>query len=214
MREVDRTQETCKMSKSWYIVRHAHKEKGNYYNPQLRHQDEPISQGGWQNSKKLDSFFSDKDIARIYISAYQRTRQTIETFAENCHLIPVVDVRLNEIDNGCIEGMTEQAIQQQYPEVWNAFVNRTMDFRFPNGETGEEAQQRIANFLEETRIQAHDGNLIVVSHEGLIRALMCYIVGIPAYKRWNFEVDFCGITEVTYQPDFHTWKLIRFNQSL
>ena len=26
-----------------YIIRHAHKEKGDFYNPRLRHQDEPIS---------------------------------------------------------------------------------------------------------------------------------------------------------------------------
>jgi probable phosphoglycerate mutase len=122
MREVDRTQETSKMSKTWYIIRHAHKEKGNYYNPQLRHQDEPISQEGWQNSKKLASFFADKDIARIYVSAYQRTRQTIESFAENCHLIPVVDVRLNEI--GTKTDVEAPGIIDFPHELWLAAVTR------------------------------------------------------------------------------------------
>ncbi len=31
---------------TFYIIRHAHKEQGNFYNPRLRHQDEPISQAG------------------------------------------------------------------------------------------------------------------------------------------------------------------------
>jgi hypothetical protein len=39
-------------------------------------------------------------------------------------------------------------------------------------------------------------------------------VGIPVYKRGNFYVDLCGITEITYQPEFNNWKLIRFNQKL
>jgi hypothetical protein len=31
---------------TFYIIRHAEKEKGNFYNPRLRHQNEPISQKG------------------------------------------------------------------------------------------------------------------------------------------------------------------------
>jgi len=200
------------MSKIWYIIRHAEKERGDFYNPQLRHQDQPISQKGRQAAEKLDLFFADKAIGAIYVSAYQRTRQTIESVARRHHLTPVVDDRLNELDNGCIDGMTDQAIQQEYPDVWNSYIGRTADFRFPGGETGEEAQDRIVAFLEETRKQDHTGNIILVSHDGLIRLLMCYIVGIPVCKRWKFQVDTCGIMEIRYQPDFHAWKLIRFNQ--
>jgi len=46
----------------------------------------------------------------------------------------------------------------------------------------------------------------------LIRLTTCYILGLPVYARWNFQFDFCGIMEITYQPDYQTWKLIRFNQ--
>jgi broad specificity phosphatase PhoE len=45
--------------------------------------------------------------------------------------------------------MSDEAIQQQYPDIWKAFLERSADFRFPEGETGEEARQRIADFLEE-----------------------------------------------------------------
>jgi probable phosphoglycerate mutase len=57
-----------------------------------------------------------------------------------------------------------------------------------------------------------DENIILVSHDGLIRLLMCYLMKLPVYQRWNFQVDTCGITEVTYQPDYEAWKLVRFNQ--
>ena len=196
-----------------YIIRHAAKERGDFFNPRLRHQDEPISAQGHRDAQKLCSYFAGKSIAAIYISEYQRTRQTSEPLARQFNLTPAIDARLNEIDNGRLDGMTDEQIQQVYPEVWQAFLSRSADFRFPEGETGEEARQRIVEFLEEKRQQHASENIILVSHEGLIRLLMCTILDLPVYKRWNFHFDFCGIMEIMYQPAYASWKLIRFNQT-
>ena len=160
------------------------------------------------------SYFCDKQISAIYISRYQRTGQTIEYVAGQLGITPVVDDRLNELDSGVLDPMSDEEIQAKYPEFWKAYTERTADFRFPGGETGEEACQRISGFLEEKR-RAHSAeNILFVTHEGLMRQLMCYIVNIPVYKRGNFKVDLCGIMEVTYQAEYNNWKLIRFNHTL
>jgi broad specificity phosphatase PhoE len=199
---------------TFYIIRHAHKEQGEFFNPRLHHQDEPISQRGQADARKLWSYLCDKNISAIYVSGYLRTAQTIDYVARQSGIAPVIDERLNEIDNGLLDNMSEQEVQEKYPDFWKVYRERTADFRFPGGETGEEACRRIAEFIEEKR-QAHGAeNIIVVSHEGLIRQLMCHVMNIPVYKRGNFYVDFCGIMEITYQPEYKTWKLIRFNQKL
>jgi probable phosphoglycerate mutase len=90
---------------------------------------------------------------------------------------------------------------------------RKAGFRFPQGETGEEAFNRIIDFLEEKRDQLGSENIIIVSHDGLIRLLMCHVMGMPVTGRWNFRVDMCSLTEIAYEPEFGTWKLIRFNQT-
>ena len=195
-----------------YIVRHAAKERGDFFNPHLRHQDEPISATGQAAAQKLCSYFDGQALAAIYVSEYLRTRQTIEPVARQLRLTPVIDGRLNEIDNGRLDGMTDEQIQQTYPEVWQAFLSRSADFRFPEGETGAEVQRRIVEFLEEKRRQHAGENIILVSHEGLIRLLMCAILDLPVYKRWNFHYDFCGIMEIAYQPEYAIWKLLRFNR--
>jgi broad specificity phosphatase PhoE len=199
---------------TFYIIRHAQKEPGDFYNPRLRHQDEPISQKGQEEAHKLWSYLCDKQISAIYVSGYQRTAQTIEQVAKQSGITPIIDECLNEIDNGCIEGLSDEEIQQKYPEVWRGFRERSADFRFPQGETGEEACQRIANFLEEKREKHSTENILLVSHEGFIRLVVCHIMNLPVYQRWNFHVDFCGITEIAYQPDYQVWKLMRFNQIL
>ncbi len=199
---------------TFYILRHAEKEKGDFFNPRLRHQDQPISQKGREASLKLWSYLCDKQIAAIYVSAYQRTGQTIEHVAGQLGIMPVLDERLNELDSGDLDPLSEQEVQEKYPDFWKAYRARTADFRFPGGETGEEACQRIASFLEEKRQVHASENIVLVTHEGLIRQLMCYIMNIPVYKRGNFYIDLCGITEITYPPECKNWKLIRFNQKL
>ncbi|MBY8984887.1 MAG: histidine phosphatase family protein [Candidatus Lokiarchaeota archaeon] len=193
----------------WYIIRHADKEQGDFYNSDLRHQDQPISEKGHLKAQKLFSYFSDKSIDKIYVSEYIRTKQTIKYVAEKKKISPIADSRLNEIDNGLIEGLSEQVLQQRYPDVWNAFKDRDRDFQFPEGESGEDARRRIKSFFKDKLLSKED--LILVSHDGLIRLLLCYILGIAVYRRWDFRVDTCGIMEIEYQTTFKKWKLIRFN---
>ncbi len=197
-----------------YIIRHAEKEKGDFRVPGLTHADQPLSQSGWEQSRKLWDYLCNKQISAIYVSRYRRTGQTIEYAARQLGLTPVMDARLDELDNGVINPMSEEEIQEKYPEFWKAYTERTADFRFPGGETGEEACRRISAFLEEKRL-AHPGeNLVFVTHEGLMRQLMCYILDIPVYKRDVFYVDLCGIMEISYDPERKRWELIRFNQKL
>lgn len=116
---------------------------------------------------------------------------------------------MNEIDNGLIERLSEQILQERYPDVWNAYKDRNRDFQFPEGESGENALKRIKSFFKEKEVS--EDNIILVSHDGLIRLILCYILGIAVYRRWDFQVDPCGIMEIEYQTTYKKWKLIRFN---
>jgi broad specificity phosphatase PhoE len=198
---------------TWYILRHAEKEQGNFHNTQLHHQDQPLSAKGRQDAQKLVTIFDDKPIKSIYVSAYQRTWQTAANIARQLHLTPVIDKRLNEIDNGLVNEMTESEFAQAYPDVWQAYVARTADFRFPGGECGADVQARVKNFFEEKLHQHKDDDILLVTHEGLIRQMMCYVMGLPVYRRGDFRVNLCGLTELSYQEEHGRWKLLRFNQT-
>ena len=114
-----------------YFLRHADKERGDFYNPRLRHQDRPLSAQGRQDAQKLAGWFADKTLAAIYVSGYQRTRQTIQPLAERLHLVPILDERLNEIDNGLVDEMTGEQFRQAWPEQWQAFNEPHGGFPLP-----------------------------------------------------------------------------------
>src|SRR6266511_2636475 len=91
---------------TFYIIRHAHKEQGNFYNPRLHHQDEPISQRGQEEAFQLWSYLYDKKISAIHISGYRRTRQISEHVARLLS-IPPYD---KEILRLVLAGRTNKAI--------------------------------------------------------------------------------------------------------
>ena len=198
---------------TFYILRHGDKEEGQFRNPALPLNDQPLSERGQAQARALWDFFADKEIAHIYVSAYQRTGQTSAYVAEQSGLTPVVDERLNEINIGLFEGATLDEVQEKFPAEWQAYRGRQNDFRFPEGESLGETHKRAVDFLEEKRNLHGEENVVAVCHDGLLRTLMCYVIGIPVYKRWGFRVDTCGITELEYEPEYGTWKLIRFNQT-
>jgi broad specificity phosphatase PhoE len=195
-----------------YIIRHGQKEPGKFYNINLRHQDPPLSEIGQREAEQLSTYFHNKAIHNIYVSEYQRTYQTIEPLAQKLEIEPQIDKRLNELDNGVLDDMEESEFERKYPEIWKSYRERTHDFRFPKGETGQEARDRIASLLGETIQKHRSENVIYVSHDGLIRICMTYILGIPVFHRGDFKINTCGITEIEYQEDVKRWKLIRYNQ--
>ena len=118
-----------------YLLRHGDKAKGPYFNPALRHQDSPLSDQGQAAAAKLAEYFAVKPISAIYVSCYQRAHQTAQPLADRLRLQPIEDERLNELDNGVLDDMSEQEFKSAYPEVWKAYAARTADFRFPGSET-------------------------------------------------------------------------------
>jgi broad specificity phosphatase PhoE len=197
-----------------FLIRHGDKAEGDYHNPTLKHQDPPLSDKGREQSKAVANYFTQTHISSIYVSSYIRTLQTAQPSAEMKGIQPVEDPRINEIDNGYIDDMGEQEFEEAYPDVWKQYMARTADFRFPGGETGQEVRSRISEFLEEKLKMHGKDNILIVSHDGLIRVCMTYILDIPVYRRGDFRIDLCGLTQFDYQYDVNRWKLFAFNRSI
>jgi len=199
---------------TWYILRHAEKEAGDFPNPDLPLPDEPITARGQRQAEALVPFFAGRPIATVYVSAYRRTLQTAAPAARALGLTPQVDERLNEIDNSGVARLSDAQIREKYPGIWKAYTERISDFRWPGGETGGEARDRVTDFLAAARLRHGEADGLAVCHEGLIRLLACALLGLPVTRRWNFEVNYCGLMEIRWQPEHNDWRIVRFNQDL
>lgn len=196
----------------FYLVRHADKAKGDYFNLRLQHDDQPISTLGRKQASKIKKYFEKLSIQSIYVSEYIRTEQTARLLARKLNVVPITDSRLIEIDVGITNRLSDEELKEKYPEVWNAFQDRDRDFRWPEGETGLEAQERIVSFVHS--IIDRDGDILVIAHDGIVRIFICYVLGLPVYSRFNFQDDTASISEIEWDKTENRWRLIRSTKVL
>lgn len=194
-----------------YFVRHGHKAEGDHYNAELNILDDPLSGEGQSDALRLADYFSGIDVRKIIASAYRRTQQTAAPVARRKGLEIRIDARVNEINNGELRNMTGDEAAA-YPELWRDFSQHRRDVRFPGGESGEDVKKRQDSFLRD--MEREDGNVLVVSHDGFIRLLMCNLLGLPVYMRHRFKTNMGGISLIEYDQNEEQWEIIRFNQTV
>jgi broad specificity phosphatase PhoE len=191
-----------------FIIRHGEKAFSSEINPLLRHPDPGLTPAGREQARSLVGFFEDIRVDRIYASEYLRAQQTAEPLASERKLPVAIDRRLNEIDNGAVQGMPDGERKLRYPDFWKDYWGHEKDFRFPDGESGEEVKARQSELLGD--LASEGGTCVLFSHGGFIRLLLCNIMGMPVYHRYKFTCDFCGITEAFHEGG--EWKIMRFGQ--
>lgn len=196
---------------SVFVIRHADKEPGDFYSSDLPMNNQPISEKGKLQALNLVEYFREIDIASIHVSPYIRTQQTISEVTRLKKITPKIDPRLGEINIGDLDKLTDEQIERSHPEFWKAYLERDRDFRFPNGESGDDAGTRIFEmFCELDPPQNH----ILVAHDGIIRVLICKVLGMPVYRRHLFRIDLASITVFDYNLEFRCWTIPRINMVL
>lgn len=121
----------------------------------------------------------------IYCSPMRRCTQTAGLFFPGKEIIEKKDAR--ECDFGDWEGMTFNQIAATYPdevEHWK----KGDGFQFPNGEKLIGFSDRVEKLAKEL-ISKEERDLVLVTHAGVIRFMLCYFLGIDYKKSMSFNVD-------------------------
>ena len=115
----------------------------------------------------------------VYSSDLSRAIRTAEPFAKQFGLEVQTDPAFRELDVGEWTHQLASDIEKKYPELMVSYKNSLGEFRFPGGESFEDAASRSSSALERIA-KAHDGKtVLIVSHGGTIRAMICSLLGYP-----------------------------------
>ncbi|GLV35990.1 6-phosphofructo-2-kinase [Carabus blaptoides fortunei] len=154
--------------------------------------DSNLSGRGHQYAAALSQYISGQNIEglRVWTSWLKRTIQTV------CD-VPAPQERwkaLNEIDAGICEEMTYEEIQQQYPDDFAARDLNKFAYRYPRGESYEDLVARLEPVIMELERQ---GNVLVVSHQAVIRCLLAYFLDKSAEELPYLKVPLHTIIKLT-----------------
>jgi alpha-ribazole phosphatase/probable phosphoglycerate mutase len=176
-----------------YLIRHGETDdadSGRYKG----HLDVPLSENGIKQIKKLAEYLSqDTDLNVVYTSDLRRSIKSAEIIAGLFGLQTVITEKLKERNFGQWEGMSFIEIEKKYPDAFKAWADNPLKFSPMNGESTSEVRERVMPAFNEITAKHKGQNIAILSHGGVIRIILCELLGIPLENIFRIEQDFAAL---------------------
>jgi broad specificity phosphatase PhoE len=135
-------------------------------------------------------------VAAIYSSPLRRAAQTADQVAATYGIPVVHEPDLREMSLGTWEGKTVAEIQATYPGCYERWLEDPLAFPAPGGEDLRSFEHRVVGSLERMQHTHPKADLIVVSHGGVIKALLCFALGLDVRYLFRLKQDNTAINQI------------------
>ena len=195
-----------------YLIRHGETEDADARRYK-GHLDVPLSGRGVEQIKQLTSYMvrncsgllnearcganKEQDtLDAVYTSTLGRAIESAEIIARPFGLTPLVVEGLKERNFGLWEGMTFDEIREKWPEAFTAWADNPVQFSPKEGESTLEVKERALKAFNGIT-QRHGGEAIaIISHGGIIRIILCELLGMPLENIFRIEQDFAALNVI------------------
>ena len=163
---------------------------------------------GLHQAEQLRDRLAMERIDFIYSSELKRATDTADIIAARHNLKVITCPELREIDFGKLEGMEFNEIHSQFPEVEKMWLARDPALVYPDGESLTDFENRVMTF--ETRLKNHRANdtILIIAHAGVLRTLICQLLGLEMKNRWSLRVDLASLSIVETYPEINMLCLL------
>jgi len=164
--------------KRCYLVRHA-QTTWNHDNRIQGHSDLPLSPLGEGQARRVGALFAARHLKGIYTSHLLRSQQTAHAIASgNGHGIsPVIERDLAEMHLGEWEGLTPEEVDARFQGAYQQWRQRPSSVIIPGAEPVERFRARARRALQTIAAGFDGGEYVIVSHGGVIAALLADVLG-------------------------------------
>ncbi|GMK47013.1 phosphoglycerate mutase [Paenibacillus glycanilyticus] len=196
------------MSVTLYIMRHGETD-WNKEKRLMGHFDVPINEVGLQQAHVLVKKLYKIKLDSIYSSDLRRALQTSEVLADQLGISKIKsDYRLREAKGGVCEGLTWAEMHQAHPEWWERDQKDWYSTPYPGGESLLDVANRVEDMLNELAKNQVGKHIGVVTHWGVICAVLISVLKIDQEHMKRVHIDNCGLTVVHWGEEK---SLLRLN---
>ncbi len=175
--------------------------------------DDALTEQGQAQAEKLAEALSEFPLAAIYSSPRQRAYHTALPIAARHGLTVQVVDDLCECDFGNWEGLSRAEVLAQDAEHLLAW-ERDTSLAPPGGESLEAMHRRVSSLVEKLA-QAHpDQTVVLVSHVGPIKAVLCAALAAPVSSAFRIFLDPATISVVDWRQTVPVVRLLNSHTHL
>jgi probable phosphoglycerate mutase len=151
--------------------------------------DPPLSEEGHEQARRLGRRLAGRRFASFYSSDLKRAFETSEAIAAATGAQPKPEATLREIYLGDWEGLRTDEIAEKYPAEWASWVKEPDWDLVPGGERAVDFEARVAAAIDGIFQRHEHGDVLVVTHGGVIQVALQRIVGTRSQGIFPFKIQ-------------------------
>lgn len=162
--------------------------------------DVELSEDGVRQAGRLGDRLATEKIDVVYASNLSRALVTAEIIASRHGLGVTTCAELAEVNFGYLEGLTFDEISKLHPEQARQLADWSLPLKFPGGESTDEFNDRVSKFLLRLENHAPEATILIVSHAGVLRLMVCNLLGIGLEHWRQMRLDLASVSMVETYP--------------
>lgn len=163
--------------------------------------DAPLSLLGLRQAEALATRLATARFDAVVCSDLARARQTAEAIARHTSQPIEIDTDLREISMGAWEGRAYADVEREQADLMaRVETDPTGEAAAPEGESWAWFSARVHGALGRWRERFPQGNVLWVTHGGVVSVLLLGALGLSYEQRHQFRRGNTGLFELDYGP--------------
>jgi broad specificity phosphatase PhoE len=146
--------------------------------------DPGLSEEGQAEARAARAVLQGRRLAAVLCSPLRRARETAALALPAA--TPEIDDRLQELDWGELTGLTFAQVEERFPDTAAAWLRDGWPLP-PGGEHPLHLWRRTAAAVLDLHARGLDGDVVLVCHGGVIRALVGAARGLDVGRAWRIR---------------------------
>jgi probable phosphoglycerate mutase len=151
--------------------------------------DPPLSEEGREQARRLGRRLAGRRFEAFYSSDLKRAFETAQAIAAATGGQAEPEESLREIFLGEWEGLKTDEIAERFPEAWARWVKKPDWDLVPGGERAAAFEVRVAAAIDQIFQRHEHGDVLVVTHGGVIQIALQRIVGNRSQGIFPFKIQ-------------------------
>ncbi|MCC6684796.1 MAG: histidine phosphatase family protein [Bacteroidia bacterium] len=198
-------------TKKLFIIRHGETDFNRLGVVQGSGVDSPLNETGMLQAQRFYDFYKHVPFDKVYISALQRTKQSVKPFIDNGFAYEMLP-ELNEISWGIYEGL-ESSVEWKadYWDKIRAWSHGDYNVCVPGGETPLQLRERQTTALRHIMSKPEEELVLICMHGRAMKSFICLLL----QKEPRYMEDFQHTNLCLYEMEYTAGKfeLIRENDT-
>jgi len=170
--------------------------------------DTPLTEKGQRQASEVQNKIDIHEYHLFVTSDLSRAVDTLDMILGGVNKEVLRTDALREMCFGNWENLTLGEMKRSYPDEIKMWWDDYIEYKTPNGESLREMYVRVIDAYENILNNNKEKNILLVTHSGVMRAILSHIFCGDIDGYWKFKIENCAVIHLEYVDGF---PVLQFN---